>query len=229
LRKDRALVVALVFSAAVHLGVLVDWKGAPEDRDRLAPKHMVARLMRGTGGLEGSQAEGETPERETPGGTATDLPSLRSVRVGAAGGKLLPSGPVSIRPAGKEPGGAGKAGMRGSASGGTRFSVRAAISLPPSQGRDTSTRPADPLAEIRRLIETHKSYPGLARRKGWEGDVVVELRLDGGGAVSDVKVVEKSGYGVLDRATVSAVQRAGPYPPLPGKVQVPISYRLVPE
>ena len=63
-------------------------------------------------------------------------------------------------------------------------------------------------------------------RNGWEGRVLVELSLARGGALEDVQIVDASGYRVLDSATVRAVRSAAPYPPLEGKVRVPVTYRL---
>jgi len=227
-RVDRALAAGLAFSVALHLAVLVSWEGEPAVRVKTVPKRMVARLIAGTGGQEAAPSQADSPEKEASPREGAAAPILRSFHVGAAGGGFASSRRVKIRPA---LGHGRKTGARagGAAKKPPRLSARAAFGAPPPAKGAVPVPPVDPLAEIRRRIETHKSYPGLARRKGWEGDVVVELQLDGGGGVRDVKVIEKSGHGILDRATLATIWKAGPYPPLPGRVRVPVSYRLAPE
>jgi len=51
------------------------------------------------------------------------------------------------------------------------------------------------------------AYPSLARRRGYEGSVVVRLLVSRTGVVDKVEVVESSGYRVLDRAAAQAVKR----------------------
>ena len=51
-------------------------------------------------------------------------------------------------------------------------------------------------------------------RNGWEGRVLVEMRLEGDGSLTAVRLLEGSGYPVLDDATIVAVRRASPFPPI---------------
>lgn len=49
-------------------------------------------------------------------------------------------------------------------------------------------------------------YPELARRRGWEGDVLLRLSIDETGKVTKVTVERSSGYEILDGAAVAAVR-----------------------
>ena len=49
-------------------------------------------------------------------------------------------------------------------------------------------------------------YPRLARRRGWEGTVVLEVRVDEEGRVVDVRIRKGSGHSVLDKAALTAVR-----------------------
>jgi protein TonB len=49
-------------------------------------------------------------------------------------------------------------------------------------------------------------YPGLARRKGYQGTVVLEVLVDERGKVGGLRVITSSGYAILDRAAVGAVE-----------------------
>ena len=84
------------------------------------------------------------------------------------------------------------------------------------------------LAAVRHRIDAHKVYPQIAVRNGWEGRVLVEMRLEGDGSLTAVRLLEGSGYDVLDDATIVAVRRASPFPPVARVLTVPVEYRLVP-
>ena len=82
-------------------------------------------------------------------------------------------------------------------------------------------------------IKKFEEYPPVAKRRHWEGTTVVQLRLTAEGKVTDIAVVEKSGYEILDEAAVKMIRRASPLPLPPeglrGRdhtVLVPIRFRL---
>jgi protein TonB len=68
-------------------------------------------------------------------------------------------------------------------------------------------------------------YPALARRRGWQGTVVLLVRADAAGAVVEVRVLRSSGRAVLDDAAARAV-RAWRFDGGPGTAEVPIEFRL---
>jgi protein TonB len=86
---------------------------------------------------------------------------------------------------------------------------------------------------ILELFATNLKYPPLARRKGWQGTVILALRIESNGRISRLHVNETSGYPVLDRAAVESLQLASvPQADewLHGKpvdIIVPVEYRLV--
>ena len=57
------------------------------------------------------------------------------------------------------------------------------------------------------LTNMPPAYPHRARRHGLEGDVVLVVHVDAGGAVTHVKVERSSGHTALDAAAVYAAQR----------------------
>ena len=75
-------------------------------------------------------------------------------------------------------------------------------------------------------------YPEIAREHGWQGRVLLRVQVDSQGRTGDVAIKRSSGHNVLDRAALAAVRdwrfnparRAGR--PVPGAVDVPISFRL---
>ncbi|MDX2455872.1 MAG: energy transducer TonB [Gammaproteobacteria bacterium] len=83
------------------------------------------------------------------------------------------------------------------------------------------------------LITRQLSYPAIARRKGWQGVVRLELHIEPDGRISDLHIDQTSGYAVLDKAALQSLQLAN----IPDAVQwldgetvdivVPVEYRLV--
>lgn len=83
---------------------------------------------------------------------------------------------------------------------------------------------------LRERIVQKRVYPPVARKRGYEGTVVVLITLDAGGDLSALVVAESSGYKVLDKAAVALIKRVLPYEHNTGKsisVEIPITYELV--
>lgn len=58
---------------------------------------------------------------------------------------------------------------------------------------------------LRQELARHFNYPLLARRRGWEGEVLLAFRLEADGRITGAHVARSSGYGVLDRAALTAL------------------------
>lgn len=59
--------------------------------------------------------------------------------------------------------------------------------------------------ELRQAFSLHFYYPRLAVRKGWQGQVNIGLHVNADGQLSNIRVVDSSGYGILDHAAVSSL------------------------
>ena len=103
----------------------------------------------------------------------------------------------------------------------------------PSENRESEGSPPV-LTEARPLYRENPppDYPRVARRRGYEGTVVLEVLVDEAGRVEKVKLAESSGYGALDRAAHRSVQRwkfvAGRRgeQPVKMRVRVPVRFEL---
>jgi len=83
------------------------------------------------------------------------------------------------------------------------------------------------------LVAQQLTYPAIARRKGWQGVVRLELHIEPDGRISDLQIDATSGYAVLDEAALQSLQLAN----VPDAVQwlhgeaidiiVPVEYRLI--
>ena len=86
---------------------------------------------------------------------------------------------------------------------------------------------------LSRAIAKHKSYPKIAQMRGWQGDCVLDLKLDGNGNVLSASVKESSGHEVLDNQALEMARKAAPFPAPPEVLRdrsfnltVPVSFKL---
>jgi protein TonB len=102
----------------------------------------------------------------------------------------------------------------------------------PSQADLDSARKgyADRLA---RAIAAKKQYPRVAQMRGWQGEVLIDLKLDANGTVLETTILRSSGFEVLDKQALEMVKKAAPFPPPPEilksnifNIQVPVSFKL---
>jgi len=87
--------------------------------------------------------------------------------------------------------------------------------------------------KIRKLINTTKKYPPVARQHGWEGRIKVRFTTNSGGEVIKTEVLSPCSYGLLNRAAEKLIKDTSPFPPFPSSwqknsltVEVQIVYQL---
>ncbi|RMD68336.1 MAG: energy transducer TonB, partial [Gammaproteobacteria bacterium] len=82
------------------------------------------------------------------------------------------------------------------------------------------------------LANPKPRYPRLARRRGLEGEVLLEVKVGSAGLPLRVRVVRSSGHPVLDRAALEAVSRWRFAParrggiPVTATTRIPVRFRL---
>ncbi len=84
-----------------------------------------------------------------------------------------------------------------------------------------------------RAIAKHKQYPKIAQMRGWQGDCMLDLKIDSGGNVLSANVKESSGHEALDNQALEMVRKAAPFPTPPEalrgrnfNISVPVSFKL---
>ncbi len=88
------------------------------------------------------------------------------------------------------------------------------------------------LGMARKKIEEAKRYPWEALRRHWEGKVILSFLVDQKGEIKDIKILQSSGYKVLDEEAKATLLRASPLPLPPQieddslKIEVPILFRI---
>jgi protein TonB len=83
-------------------------------------------------------------------------------------------------------------------------------------------------AYIRNIVQKKLSYPKIARKMGWEGKVLISFVVCRDGYARDIMIKEGSGFELLDKNAIAAVQMASPFPkpPIEAQLIIPISYSL---
>ena len=87
--------------------------------------------------------------------------------------------------------------------------------------------------KVRQQIAEAKHYPRIARRREMEGQPIVSFTLSKEGGILKAALSQTSGYRLLDKAALEAVQKAAPYPKIPDELQtntyqfkLPISFTI---
>ena len=70
-------------------------------------------------------------------------------------------------------------------------------------------------ARIKRQIELVWDYPNEAQRKGITGQLTLRFQISRDGNLMNVRLINGSGYNILDEAALQAVKSAAPYYPFP--------------
>lgn len=82
---------------------------------------------------------------------------------------------------------------------------------------------------IRDLITRRLAYPPMARKMRWSGKVVVAFVIAEDGTVHNLRVVDSSGFPVLDRSAAETVINVAPFPkpPVRAEITLPINFRMM--
>ena len=89
------------------------------------------------------------------------------------------------------------------------------------------------IVQIHKVISGQMQYPRIAQMRGWEGEVILNLEIDGQGTLIKSSIKQSSDFKILDEEAIAIVKRASPFPK-PSKelesvifnVIVPITFRL---
>jgi len=89
------------------------------------------------------------------------------------------------------------------------------ISLDTKDKRYTSYAKA-----IKARLMKHWEYPREARENLIEGKVLIVFSLNRHGHLKEIRILQPSGYDILNKEAERAIRSAVPYPPFPGSVSV---------
>lgn len=112
---------------------------------------------------------------------------------------------------------------------------------PPQANFEVAEQPAFSLNQAKQQIRKqlhndlgrHFRYPGIARKRGWEGTVLLDLFIETDGRISKISLARSSGYRLLDNSAIKALNKVGSVTDaarwLQGhslKLQLPVIYHL---
>ena len=88
-------------------------------------------------------------------------------------------------------------------------------------------------AKLTKSIARQKRYPRIAQMRGWQGEIIINLKIDGQGNLIKAKIKKGSGFKILDTEGMNMVKRASPFPKPPKELEskifnviVPISFKV---
>jgi protein TonB len=82
---------------------------------------------------------------------------------------------------------------------------------------------------LRAALEKHYYYPLLARRRGWQGEVLLGFTLDEKGTIVNARVTRSSGYRTLDNAALKSLNKVAAIDLHPAEAldfELPVIYNL---
>jgi len=120
----------------------------------------------------------------------------------------------------------------------------------PDSGADTTIITNDPTAnepvfslgqlkqradeQLHSNFARHFSYPYLAQRRNWQGEVRLGLRIEASGLLSHIHIIKSSGYAILDQAALDSLKKVAAIPGADHWLQgnsfdtvLPVEYRLI--
>ncbi len=65
------------------------------------------------------------------------------------------------------------------------------------------------IGHVRKRMQYHFTYPRLARRQGWQGQVLLGFQVDHTGSIQHIHVKQSSGYAILDNSAITALHKIG--------------------
>ena len=89
------------------------------------------------------------------------------------------------------------------------------------------------LGELQNRLNRYLVYPLRARKRGWQGEVMVAFNINNHGQLNNVRLAKSSGYLLLDRSAVTAISKLNKItlPNILGELQamdlqLPVRYEL---
>ena len=86
---------------------------------------------------------------------------------------------------------------------------------------------------LTKAIAKQKKYPRIAQIRGWQGEIIIDLEIDGQGNLIKSKIKQRSKFKILDDEGMNMIKRASPFPKPPKELEskifnviVPISFKL---
>jgi protein TonB len=209
----------VVFSVAIHAAILTAWQ--PRDPDVIHRGRPVQLAVINTSaGMATASPESTDAQTRRPAAEQSPPPARQARATNRPKARSQALIPAKTSPATSAAGEARPVAAQ----------TALATSGPALDRQEVERQLRDSILE---LVTKQLKYPAIARRKGWQGVVQLELHIEPDGRISRLHIDRTSGYPALDNAAVQALQFAS----LPQAKQwlsgqavdliVPVEYRLL--
>jgi TonB family protein len=65
---------------------------------------------------------------------------------------------------------------------------------------------------LQQQLAQYFSYPYIAVKRGWQGTVLLQFRIEANGDIKKIHIQKSSGYSILDRSAIKSLSRVGRIP-----------------
>ena len=225
-RTPSALSAWMLGAAVLHLALLAQWHSAEFKPQSFIVSLEQVDLALGTPHLNASSAQPLTRASATPPRSKLIAPPTRSAPNNHYPTPVTLTTDVQVAVNADSP--------TASSAQTTPATDQAQSSPTISSPELVQTRP-DPSAvqdAVWSRFEQTKTYPSMARRYGWEGDLLLGYRVEETGMINNVHVMRSSGNAVLDQSAVRTLNNVGRIPASIWRggtildLQLPVIYKL---
>ena len=224
-RASRTLIAWMLGAAVLHVVLLAQWRSAEFKPQPFVVSLEQVDLASGASHRNASSAQNLTRSRATslskliapPTRSApknhdpTPTPLITDAQV--AGNADIPiASPAQIMPATNQ--------------------VQPTETISGPELAQTRPDPSTVQDAVWSRFEQTKIYPPMARRYGWEGDLLLGYRVEETGMINNVHVMRSSGNAVLDQSAVRTLNNVGRIPASIWRggtildLQLPVIYKL---
>ena len=105
--------------------------------------------------------------------------------------------------------------------------------MKPSTNSTSQTLKSSATYKIGSIKNPHPKYPLIARKKGWQGRLLLNVRISENGDVININVIQTSGFEILDQTSIETIKGWKFTPAQIGKkkvedfLNIPISFKLI--
>lgn len=111
--------------------------------------------------------------------------------------------------------------------------IRPAVTFKVAHPFEISKVARDPIADVRGVLTPVRpakaerpSYPQFAREQGWEGTVVLRIKIKADGSVDSIATRKSSGFPILDESALRTVKQWRFEPAKDGEFPIPVTVDL---
>ena len=241
--STKRILFIVLLSLAVHVAIFALWTGKPVTAPQAGGKGLTVALL--------VQAQRTTPSQTTTKEQPPAKPQPRQFQseqlqekpvqavqavvkkpaqknVATIAETIIPPAPEPVNTPPKSPAAQTRAPVI------ARSQPDKTAQPEPHQANTDATTNRQLASVLQKAFNAEFYYPRLAIRRGWQGKVQLGLRIEADGHLSDIRIMQGSGYDLLDNAAIKSLNKVEMLPTavtlLDGRsleLVLPVEYRLL--